>query len=133
MNQKRYILYGTLIAVPMAVLGGWSIVEGEPVVFMSAVTVSAILFHFLRTRVTEVIEDERTCKISEKASLRTVQVVGLPALITGQVLLCLSKVGYEDLGQIGEPLAFFAIVLFVVYLIFYGYYTRKYGSGAHEE
>ena len=82
----------------------------------------------LKSRVKQVIEDERVYRISEKASRRTIQVVGTTTALIGLSILGLSKSGYLELVDVGYSLACFATVLLMVYMIFYGYYARKFGE-----
>jgi uncharacterized membrane protein len=107
---------------------GLSAIRGEPITAIAAVVMGMIMLYTLKSRVNQVIEDERIYRISEKASRRTIQVVGTTSGLLGLAIIGLSKSGYLKLTDVGFSLAYFASVLLMVYMIFYGYYSRKLGE-----
>jgi len=127
-ERKKFKLYGLVITIIVGFIIGLSAVRGEPITAIFAVVIGMILLYVFKSRVKEVIEDERVYKISEKASRRTIQVVGTATAIIGLSVLGLSKNGYLDLVEIGYSLACFAAILLMVYMIFYGYYAKKLGD-----
>lgn len=128
MERKKFKLYGVVITVVVGFVIGLSASRGEPITAVVAVVVGIILLYVLKSRVKQVIEDERIYRISEKASRRTIQVVGTATAILGLSLLGLSRSGYLELTEVGYSLACFAAVLLMVYMIFYGYYAKKFGE-----
>lgn len=128
MNRKKFKLYGRVITIAVGFMVGLSAIRGEPTIAIVAVIIGIMLLYSLKSRVKQVIEDERIYRISEKASRRTIQVVGVITAILGLAIIGLSKIGYLKLAEIGFSLAYFATVLLVVYMIFYGYYSKKFGA-----
>jgi uncharacterized membrane protein len=128
MDRKKFKLYGLVITIAVGFLVGFSVVRGEPAIALGAVVIGMILLYSLRSRVKQVIEDERVYRISEKASRRTIQVVGTTTAVLGLSIIGLSRSGYLELTDVGYSLAYFAAVLLIVYMIFYGYYNRKLGA-----
>jgi uncharacterized membrane protein len=128
MDRKKFKLYGLVITIAVGFLVGLSVVRGESAIALGAVVIGMILLYSLKSRVKQVIEDERVYRISEKASRRTIQVVGTTTAILGLSILGLSRSGYLELADVGYSLAYFAAVLLIVYMIFYGYYNRKLGA-----
>ena len=128
MERKKFKLYGLVITIVVGFVIGLSASRGEPITAVVAVVVGMILLYVLKSRVKQVIEDERFYRISEKASRRTIQVVGTTTALLGLSILGLSKSGYLELVEVGYSLACFATVLLMVYMIFYGYYARKFGE-----
>lgn len=128
MDRKKFKLYGIVITVVVGFLVGLSAFRGEPIAAIIAVVIGMMLLYVLKSRVKQVIEDERVFKISEKASRRTIQVVGTTTAILGLSIMGLSSSGYLDLTEVGYALTVFATVLLMVYMIFYGYYARKFGE-----
>ena len=128
MESKKYKLYGLLITIVIGFVIGLSAFRGEPIIAIVAVVLGMILLYALKSRVKQVIEDERVYRISEKASRRTIQVVGTTTALLGLSILGLSKSGHLDLVEVGYTLACFATILLMIYMIFYGYYAKKFGE-----
>ncbi|MEM0466754.1 MAG: DUF2178 domain-containing protein [Candidatus Thermoplasmatota archaeon] len=128
MERKKFILYGLVITLVVGFVIGLSAIGGEPITAIAAVVMGMIVLYALKSRINQVIEDERIYRISEKASRRTIQVVGTTMGLLGLALIGLSKSGYLKLTDVGSLLAYFASVLIIVYLIFYSYYSRKLGE-----
>jgi len=128
MEIKKFKLYGIILLFVVGFFIGLSVIRGEPITAIFAVVLGMILLYALKSRVKQVIEDERVYRISEKASRRTIQVVGTTTAVVGLTIMGLSKSGYLELTEIGYSLAFFATVLLMVYMLFYGYYAKKFGE-----
>lgn len=128
MEWTKSRVIGMTIIMAMAAIIGWSVAVGNVIVPVVAVVVGMSLFHFIRSRVTEVIEDERTHRISEKASVITIRIFALATALTGVLLLALSRSSMVNFEQAGLTLAFTACALMLLHLIFYGYYNKKYGD-----
>jgi len=128
MERKKFKLYGLVITIVVGFFIGLSVFRGEPITAIVAVVVGMILLYALKSRVKQVIEDERVYRISEKASRRTIQVVGTITALLGLTIIGFSKSGYLKLVEVGYSLACFATILLMVYMIFYGYYAKKFGE-----
>ena len=128
MESRKFKQYGLIITIVVGFFIGLSAFRGEPITAIIAVVIGMILLYALKSRVKQVIEDERVYRISEKASRRTIQVVGTTTALLGLSILGLSKSGYLELVEVGYSLAGFATVLLMVYMIFYGYYAKKFGE-----
>lgn len=107
---------------------GWSISVGNIVLLVVAFIVGPVALYLLRSRVEEVMEDERVHLIHEKASARTVQIFGVTMASFGAILIALSRSSYADFSQSGFTLVYSACVLLMLHLIFRSYYRRKYGG-----
>ena len=128
MERKKFKLYSMLITIIVGFFIGLSAFRAEPITAIFAVVIGMIFLYVLKSRVKQVIEDERVYKISEKASRRTIQVVGTITAILGLLIIGLSKSNYLEFIEVGYSLASFATVLLMVYMIFYGYYAKKFGE-----
>jgi len=128
MNRKEFRRTAAIITMAMVATVGWSVAIGNAIVPIVAVTMGLALLYFFRSRVTQVIEDERIYKIGEKASYITLRVFAVITALTGAVLIALSRSGLVDFEQAGVTLAFAACASMVLYIIFYGYYDKKYGD-----
>jgi len=128
MNRKEFRRIAAIITMAMAAIVGWSVAIGNAILPIVAGTVGLALLYFFRSRVTQVIEDERIYKIGEKASYITLRVFTVITALTGALLFALSRSGLVDFEQAGLTLAFAACASMVLYIIFYGYYGKKYGD-----
>jgi len=128
MERRKFKLYSMLITIVVGFIIGLSVFRAEPITAIFAVVIGMIILYVLKSRVKQVIEDERVYKISEKASRRTIQVVGTITAILGLFIIGLSKSNYLEFIEVGYSLASFATVLLMVYMIFYGYYAKKFGE-----
>lgn len=125
MNRKEFRRCGMVIGAFVGALVGVSVAAGNAVLPIVALIVGLTFEYLCRRRVTEVIEDERILRISEKASRSTFQVFVITIGVIGAVLTALRKTEYAQFTQAGSTLAFSACALLILYLIFYGYYSRK--------
>jgi uncharacterized membrane protein len=127
MEKKKYTILGIIITAIVGFVCGWAVTHGDFILPVIAIIIGLLVLNTLKRRVKGVIEDERIYKISQEASRRTVQVIGVSFATLGLVILGLSRCDYLDLEEIGYLLAYFAATLLVVYMIFYIYYGKKYG------
>jgi len=125
MNRRQFALCGILITMALGAVIGWSISTENPLLALVAVIVAMALLYLCKTRVEEVLEDERIYRISEKASRRTFQVIILTIGLLGVVLITLGKGAFVEYKQIGLILAFSVCALLILYLFFYGYYSKR--------
>ncbi|MFX1538332.1 MAG: DUF2178 domain-containing protein [Promethearchaeota archaeon] len=127
MNRKELTWCRMMIVLVMGALIGWSVSVGNIVLLMVAFVVGPVALYLLRSRIEEVMEDERIHLIHEKASARTVQVFAMITVSLGAILIALSRSGHADFSQSGFTLAYSACALLILHLIFRGYYRKKYG------
>jgi len=93
-----------------------------------AVVIGMLILLFAKKRIKQVIEDERIYRISEKASRRTIQIIGTTTALLGIIILILSQIGYLKSSELGFSLVYIAIAILWVYMIFYSYYSKKMGD-----
>ncbi len=126
MNKKRYKIYTITIAVAIGMVFAFSIETGNFVLPLIAIIIGVTLMYLFKRRVEDVIQDERTYRIAEKSSMRTIQILGPTTAIIGIIAITMSESGYLKLAEIGYTLLYFNIALLGLYMFFYGYYSRKY-------
>ncbi|NMB77947.1 MAG: DUF2178 domain-containing protein [Methanomicrobiales archaeon] len=145
-KNTYYLLIGCIALILLAIF--WYSVEiHNPLVIMSAFVISIVVIHFLRGKVTDLIEDERSRKITEQATVRTFQVfcVTLCAISIGAVMQLLyvptlprelhttkppEVLGPRLMGYFQLALLCLMIFLYVGFRI---YYARKYGEWETDE
>jgi len=141
-----YLLIGSLAVVLLAIF--WYSVElHTPLLIEISFIAGIVIVYFARRTVTDIIEDERSAKITEQAALRTFQVfwVGFCALSIGAVMQILyiptfprehlpvrppeiippRLMGYIQLGLL--------CLMIFLYVGFRIYYARKYGEWETDE
>ena len=120
MNQKQFAIYAALVCAMMGAVVGYGVSKGNALLPAIAFSIGVVLIALGKRGVKEVMEDERTQRISEKASRRTYEVFVGGAALIGTTLIALNKH-----IEAGYTLAFSACALLILYIIFYGYYNRK--------
>ena len=128
MNRKQFTICGIIIIAGMGALFGWSITVGNTVLPIVATLIGVTALYLCKLRMEEVIADERSYQIAEKASKDALQIFVVIYAVVGVILAALSRSGYPEMSQIGQLLTFSASALLLLYLAFYGYYSKKYGS-----
>lgn len=143
-----YLLCGCIAAVLLAIF--WYSVELH-IRFLVEISfiVAIVIIWQLRKRVTDIIEDERTAKISEQAALRTFQVfwVVFCALSIGAVMqiLYIPEFPRQEVTDLAArshefgprimgyfQLGLLCLMIFM-YVGFRVYYARKYGEWETDE
>lgn len=139
MKQHTYFLLLGLIALIEVGIFIWSVGNLEPLVMTAAVIIGVLAAWILRQLVDEVIADERTHLITEKAALRTLQVLGviLFAYALGGVVISLrgevfGPYSYQ-VARFSFLLMFVVFLMLIVYVLFLSWYERKYGAGREDE
>lgn len=133
MNPNIYRFYARLGLIIVTLFVALSILLEIYALPLIVVPVAILIILGLRRRVDALTIDERTYRISELASRRTVQFVGVATGIGGGVLVVLGQVGYEGASLPGYVMGFMASFLIFCYIGFYGYYRRKLGESTDAE
>ncbi len=139
MKQHTYFLLLGLIALIEVGIFIWSVENLEPMVMTTAVIIGVLAAWILRQLVDEVIADERTHLITEKAALRTLQILGviLFSYALGGVVISLrgemfGPFSYQ-VARFSFLLMFIVFLMIIVYVLFLSWYERKYGAGGEDE
>ncbi len=144
-NNSFYLLVGCIALALLAVF--WYSVEiHNPFLIEIAFVAAIILIYLARGKVTDLIEDERSAKISEQAALRTFQVFWFCTLSIGAVMQILyiptfprefhdvrpppEILGPRLMGYVQLGLLCLMIFLYVGFRV---YYARKYGDWETDE
>jgi uncharacterized membrane protein len=98
---------------------------GNWIIPLFTIIICIFIMMVLRRRVKEIVADERTSAIAEKAARLTLQVVAIGMAITGAILLAVSHGELETLTQAGLALEYGTCALLIINYIAYYYYSRK--------
>lgn len=147
MKKNSFYLIIGCIALALLALFWYSVEIHNPFVIEIAFVIAIVIIYRAKGKVTDLIEDERSAKISEQAALRTFQVfwVGFCALSIGAVMQILyvpsfprefpsvrppEVLGPRMMGYVQLGLLCLMIFLYVAFRI---YYARKYGDWETDE
>ena len=120
MDRKQFVVYAALVCVIMGAVVGYGVSTGNALLPVIAFSIGIVLIALGKRGVKEVMEDERTHRISEKVSRRIYQVFVIGAALAGTTLIALNKH-----IEVGYTLAFSACALVLLYMVFYGYYSKR--------
>lgn len=125
MNAKTFRLLTALLAFALAVVASWAVITGNYAAVLIGVVLALGLSYILRRFVKEVIQDERSTAINEKAWAAAVRCCLPVAGIVSVVLLALKDRLSPDVTLVAYTLAYATCVLMLAHLAFYSYYSRK--------
>ncbi|MEM4188688.1 MAG: DUF2178 domain-containing protein [Candidatus Hadarchaeum sp.] len=123
-----YKSYRLAVMVAVGILVALSALTGEFLIALFSVVAGLLFLFFIRSKAELELVDERAYKISEKASRKTIQVVGIASAVVGLSLVGLSRFGYPELLEAGLSLTYFSMILMLVYVVLYRYYAKKFGD-----
>jgi len=139
MKQHTYFLLLGVIALLEVGIFIWSVENLEPWVMTVSVIIGVLAAWIIRQLVDEVIADERTHLITEKAALRTLQVLGviLFSYALGGVVISIrgevfGPFSYQ-VARFSFLLMFIVFLMIIVYVLFLSWYERKYGAVGEDE
>jgi uncharacterized membrane protein len=147
MKKNTFYLVVGCIALALLAIFWYSVEVHIRFLVEVAFIVAIVIIYALRKKVTDIIEDERTAKISEQAALRTFQVfwVVFCALSIGAVMqiLYIPTFPRDDIPvrphEIAGPriMGYFQLgllcLMIFLYVGFRIYYARKYGEWETDE
>ncbi|NOZ81608.1 MAG: DUF2178 domain-containing protein [Candidatus Micrarchaeota archaeon] len=121
MKEKEYRIVSFVVGVMAGVSVYYLSISG--LMFLSVIPVLAGMFvlYFLKGKTEDVLEDEMLHRISEKASMRTLQVF---LVCGGLVSLYLISFTSGNLNFIGHILSYTVIILLILYFLFYIFYNK---------
>jgi len=145
-----YLLIGCIALALLAIF--WYSVEIEnSILIEAAFIVGIVIIYFARLRVTDLIEDERSARITEKAAMRTMQIfwVIFCAFSIGAVIRLLDvpafppsfhpfflpqhNTGFLPIRNIGYIQLGLLCLMIFLYVGFRIYYAKKFGDWETDE
>jgi len=147
MKKNTFYLFVGCIALALLAIFWYSVEIHSPPLISLAFIIGICLIYYARKRVTDLIDDERSAKITEQAVIRTFQVfwVVFCAISIGAVMQLLyvptfPKPAYADRTReiLGPRLmGYFQLsmlcMMIFLYVGFRIYYARKYGDWETDE
>ena len=127
----RYVTFRKWQAIMGMIIGGVtgaSVVMGNYIVPVFTIIVCILIMMALRRRVKEIVNDERTYAIAEKAARLTLQIVTIGMAIVGAILLLISRGNSSTMTQAGFALEYATCALLIINYVVYHYYSKKLGG-----
>jgi uncharacterized membrane protein len=128
MSYKTYRIIQAFNGMVLGAIMAVSISLGNWIMPLAAIIISISILTVLRRRVKEIVTDERTYAIAEKASRLTLQIVAIGMALVGVILLAISHDSSSTMGQTGLALCFATCGLLIINYLAYYYYSRKLGG-----
>jgi uncharacterized membrane protein len=128
MSYKTFRMWQAIIGAVIGATTGASIAAGVWIIPIPVIFIGLIAVFFLRRKVKEIIADERTYSIVQKASRLTLQIAIMGMAAIGIVLLSVSHGESPALTQTGFALEYAACALLIINTLAYNYYSRKLGG-----
>ena len=126
MEKKTYQTFRMLIGTFVGALVAAAVIMGNLLLAIVTLLLGVLLSYFVKKNVYEIMEDERTSLIANKAS--RMAILSFLAIITvlGIGLLTL-KNNFPEFTQAGYTLSYSACLLLLFYIGFYAHYDKKHG------
>jgi uncharacterized membrane protein len=124
----RYTTFRKLQAIMGMIIGGVtgvSVAVGNWIVPVFIIIICVLIMMSLRRRVKEIVNDERTYAIAEKAARLTIQIIAIGMAIAGAILLVISRGKSPVITQAGFALEYATCALLIINYIAYYYYSKK--------
>jgi uncharacterized membrane protein len=128
MSYSTYRLWKALVVIIVAALVGWAVPQGNAFIPIPVAAAAMVILLIIRRGVKEVVVDERTYSIANRASRAALQIGTLMIVLIGATLVALGYGEYPDLEPIGFTLIYSAAGLLLVYLTSYAYNSKKMGG-----
>ncbi|WP_459202369.1 DUF2178 domain-containing protein [Methanococcus sp. CF] len=126
MDLKTYKKYLRILILTVAILVSLAVSTGNGYLAVLIIIIGIFTKMNLRKKLDEVIEDELLHKVAEKASYITIQVVCLIFALLS-VFLTTFESYVPEYELIGNLLAYSALFLLSVNMLFRYIYSKKYG------
>ena len=125
MTAKTFRILKAVVAVALAIAAGWSMVTQTFTVLVITILIAVGLVYILRSRTKEIIKDERSTLLYEKAAGATIRFCVPAAAIGSAVIILLQNRLPSGMVSVSYTLAYTACVFLLVHAAFYSYYSRK--------
>jgi uncharacterized membrane protein len=129
MSYAAFRTFKLIIVIIIAVSVSTSVAAGIPWLPVPAAALGAALMLLARRRVKEIVVDERTWHIAERAGRLAFQVGAILMALSAATFLALSRAGNEAFEEAGFVLAYAVCGLMAIYYAGYLYYSKKLGGG----
>ena len=128
MDKEKFNQIKTVIVTGIGVIVAYGAVRHSWVLPALAILGGVIALYVSRKQLSEVLHDERTAVIQQKASSRTLGYFTALTALMGIVLVELSYRGFEEYRLVGYAFSYQALIILGVQGLFTWYYQRQMGG-----
>jgi uncharacterized membrane protein len=128
MDKEQYNNLRTIIVTVIGVVVAFGAVRKSWTLPILTVLLGIVFLITIRKQVTDVLHDERTILIQQKAASRTIGYLTALTGLFGLILIELSYRGFSDYNLVGHAFVYQAYIMMVVYALFTWYYQRQLGG-----
>ena len=128
MSYNTYRKWQAIMGMIIGGVTGASVGMGNWIAPIITIVICVSVMMVIRGRVKEIVADERTFTIAEKAARLTLQIVAIGMAIIGAIFLVISRGESSTLTQTGFALVYATCALLVINYIAYYYYNKKLGG-----
>lgn len=125
MNVREFQFYRLGLTMSVAILVGAAVASENTILAVVAVGAGLLLMYVGKKRVKGIIEDERTYRISEKASRITLALCGPAVALVATLLITMGDRFAPGLRTAGFALGYAACAVTVCYSTLYHCYQKK--------
>jgi uncharacterized membrane protein len=130
MSYKTYRMWQAILGGIMGgVTGGFISINW--IIPVITIIISIVIMMILRRSVKEIVADERTHAIADKAARFTFQVATIGMAVVGAIIIVVSYANTDSspaLKQLGLALEYAVCALLLINLLAYTYYNHKLGG-----
>ena len=128
MEKEKFRQIQAIIVTGIGIIVAYGAVRHSWLLPAIAIIGGGIAIYFSRKQVSEVLHDERTAIIQQKASSRTLGYVTALTGILGIILVEVSYRGFPEYRLVGYAFSYQAFIILGVQGLFTWYYQRKMGG-----
>jgi len=128
MRYSTFRFIKLIVVITIAIVVGVAVVAGIAWLPVPIAAAGSGVMLLLRRRVKEVVIDERTYRIADRAGRVAFQIGTILAALAAATLLALDRSNIGALGEVGLAMAYMAAGFMMIYYLGYLYYGRKLGG-----
>lgn len=124
MKYNEFRFYKILVVIALAIIIGNSVTTGNFIIPIVAFVAALLAILFLKTKVKDVLSDERIEKIGGGAARLTLVITAVAMAVTSFVMMALRQ-KYPQLLPAGYAISYFACGMLLLYSVIFRYrYSR---------
>ena len=128
MDKETYNRIRAGVAAGIGIIMAVSILRNAWALALGGVLLGMVILYLAKQRVKEIIYDERTKQVREKAANATLGLITVLLAVVGILLIETTYWGYSSNRELGYMMAFLANIILGINAFFNWYYDRKLGG-----
>jgi len=128
MNKQQFKQIQAIVVSFLGLLIAVSVLRDTYLLAAIGVSGSILVLVIARRQLSEIITDERTALIQQKASTMTLSIVSVSSAFVGLLMVEMSYRGYPELGGYGYFLAYYVMGVMTLNVILTWYYGTQMGD-----